>query len=145
MAKYQIISQFLKDLSFESPNVPELFFKKDTGDGRITIIPNIKIKVADNNVYMVDLIVKAKADLENESKSIWLIETTYSSLVKIEEFKDEDEKEHILFVNVPEITLPYIKTLVSHIISDSGFPPIRMQNFDFEKILKDMKDKQNKK
>ena len=34
MAKFNIISQFLKDISFESPNVPELFFKQDDGQGR---------------------------------------------------------------------------------------------------------------
>ena len=28
MPKFNILSQFLKDISFESPNVPELFFRQ---------------------------------------------------------------------------------------------------------------------
>ena len=37
MAKFNIISQFLKDFSFESPNVPELFFKNDNGQAKLEI------------------------------------------------------------------------------------------------------------
>ena len=37
MAKFNIISQFLKDISFESPNVPDLFFKQDNGQAELEI------------------------------------------------------------------------------------------------------------
>ena len=44
MPKFNIISQFLKDISFESPNVPELFFKQDNGQAKIEINIDINIK-----------------------------------------------------------------------------------------------------
>ena len=50
MAKFNIISQFLKDISFESPNVPELFFKSDNGQAKLEINIDIQIKGADNNL-----------------------------------------------------------------------------------------------
>ena len=37
MSKFKIISQFLKDISFESSNVPELFFNQDNGQAKIEI------------------------------------------------------------------------------------------------------------
>ena len=54
MAKFNIISQFLKDISFESPNVPELFFKSDNGQAKLEINIDIQIKGAENNLFMVD-------------------------------------------------------------------------------------------
>ena len=47
MAKFNIITQFLKDFSFESPNVPELFFKRDNGQAKLEINIDIQIKGAD--------------------------------------------------------------------------------------------------
>ena len=87
MAKFNIISQFLKDISFESPNVPELFFKQDDGQAKLEIGIDIQIKGAENNLFMVDLIVKVHSKLDANEKSIFLIETTYSGLVQMEEEK----------------------------------------------------------
>ena len=64
MAKFNIISQFLKDISFESPNVPELFFKSDNGQAKLEINIDIQIKGAENNLFMVDLITKVHSKLE---------------------------------------------------------------------------------
>ena len=65
MAKFNIITQFLKDFSFESPNVPELFFKQDNGQAKMEINIDIQIKGAENNLFMVDLITKIHSKLEN--------------------------------------------------------------------------------
>ena len=84
MAKFQLISQFLKDFSFESPNVPELFFKQENGQAKMDINLDIQIKGTENNIYMVDLLVKLHSKLEQGDKSIFMIESTYSGLVQIE-------------------------------------------------------------
>ena len=98
MAKFNIISQFLKDISFESPNVPELFFKSDNGQAKLEINIDIQIKGAENNLFMVDLITKVHSKLENGDKSIFLIESTYSGLVQMEEEKDEEAKKRTLLI-----------------------------------------------
>ena len=75
MPKFNIISQFLKDISFESPNVPELFFKQDNGQAKIEINIDINIKGSENNLFMVDLITKVHSKLEKDDKTIFLIES----------------------------------------------------------------------
>ena len=71
MSKFKIISQFLKDISFESPNVPELFFNQDNGQAKIEINIDIQIKGAENNVFMVDLVTKVHSKLDKDSKTIF--------------------------------------------------------------------------
>ncbi len=142
MSKFKIITQFLKDFSFESPNVPDLFFKQDNGQGKIEISIDIQIKGADNNVFMVDLITKVHSKLEKDDKSIFLIESTYSGLVQMEEEKDEEAKKRTLLIDVPTMLFPAVRGLVTRATSESGFPPFTMQPVDFETLYEQKKSQQ---
>ena len=128
MAKFNIISQFLKDISFESPNVPELFFKSDNGQAKLEINIDIQIKGAENNLFMVDL------KLEAGDKSIFLIESTYSGLVQMEEEKDEEAKKRTLLIDVPTLLFPAVRALITRLTSESGFPTFAMQPVDFAQL-----------
>ena len=139
MAKFNIISQFLKDFSFESPNVPELFFKNDNGQAKLEINIDIQIKGAENNLFMVDLIVKVHSKLEKDEKSIFLIESTYSGLVQMEEEKDEEAKRRALLIEVPTLLFPSVRALITRMTAESGFPAFVMQPVDFEKLYEDKK------
>ena len=85
MPKFNIISQFLKDISFESPNVPELFFKQDAGPAKMEINIDINIKGAENNLFMVDLITRVHSKLEKDDKTVFMIESTYTGMVQYDE------------------------------------------------------------
>jgi len=135
MPKFNIISQFLKDISFESPNVPELFFKqdKDGGQAKIEMNFDINIKGAENNLFMVDLITKVHSKLDKDEKSIFLIESTYSGLVQCEE-TDEEAKKRLLLIDVPTLLFPAVRAMVTRLTSESGFPAFAMQNIDFSAL-----------
>ena len=139
MSKFKIISQFLKDISFESPNVPELFFNQDNGQAKIEINIDIQIKGAENNVFMVDLVTKVHSKLDKDSKTIFLIETTYSGLVRLEEEKDEEAKRRTLLIEVPHMIFPSLRALVTRLTSESGFPAFTMQPVDFEALYEQRK------
>ena len=130
MPKFNIISQFLKDISFESPNVPELFFKQDNGQAKIEINLDINIKGADNNLFMVDLITKVHSKLEKDNKTIFMIESTYTGMVQYEE-KDEEIKKKTLLIDVPTLLFPSVRAMVTRLTSESGFPAFVMQPVDF--------------
>lgn len=139
MPKFNIISQFLKDISFESPNVPELFFKQDNGQAKIEINIDIQIKGAENNLFMVDLIAKVHSKLEEGDKSIFLIESNYSGLVQMEEEKDEEAKKRTLLIDVPTLMFPAVRGLITRLTSESGFPTFTMQPVDFAKLYEERK------
>jgi len=139
MSKFKIISQFLKDISFESPNVPELFFNQDNGQAKIEINIDIQIKGAENNVFMVDLVTKVHSKLDKDAKTIFLIETTYSGLVQLEDEKDEEAKRRTLLIDVPHMIFPSLRALVTRLTSESGFPAFTMQPVDFEALYEQRK------
>lgn len=133
MPKFNIISQFLKDISFESPNVPELFFKQDNGQAKIEINIDINIKGSENNLYMVDLVTRVHSKLDKDNKSIFMIESTYTGMVQYEE-QDEETKRRTLLIDVPTILFPSVRALVTRLTSESGFQPLTLQMVDFEAL-----------
>ena len=140
MAKFNIISQFLKDISFESPNVPDLFFKQDNGQAELEINIDMQVKGSEKNLFMVDLITKIHSKLKSDAKSIFLIEATYTGLVQIDESeKDEEAKKRTLLIDVPTLLFPSVRALVTRLTAESGFPPFAMQMVDFA----DMYEKRN--
>jgi len=134
MAKFNIISQFLKDFSFENPNVPELFFKQENTQAKLEINIDIQIKGSENNLFMVDLITKVHSKLEANEKSIFMIESTYSGLVQMEEEKDEEAKKRTLLIDVPTLLFPAVRALITRLTSESGFPAFTMQPVDFAQL-----------
>jgi len=144
MAKFQLISQFLKDFSFESPNVPELFFKQENGQAKMDINLDIQIKGTENNIYMVDLLVKLHSKLEAGDKSIFMIESTYSGLVQIESSENEEDLKKTLLIDVPNLLFPSIRAIILRMTGDSGFPPFAMQPIDFQKLYESKQESDKK-
>ena len=134
MAKFNIISQFLKDFSFENPNVPELFFKQENSQAKLEINIDIQIKGSENNLFMVDLITKVHSKLDANDKTVFMIESTYSGLVQMEEEKDEEVKKRTLLIDVPTLLFPAVRSLITRATSESGLAPFVMQPVDFAQL-----------
>ena len=134
MKKFDLLTQFLKNVSFESPNVPELFFQQDNGQAKMEVGIDIQIKSADNDMYMVDLHVKLHSLLETDSKTIFAIESIYTGLVHAETTENEEELKKILLIEVPTMLFPSVKMLIEQIIMNSGFPPFKLQQVDFKEL-----------
>ena len=92
---------------------------------------DIQVKGAENNLFMVDLISKIHTKFEKNEKTMFLIDTTYSCLVQMEEEKDEDAKKRTVLISVPTLIFPSVRALVTRLTSESGFPPLALQPVDF--------------
>jgi len=143
MPKFNIISQFLKDISFESPNVPELFFKQDNNPAKLEMNIDINIKGAENNLFMVDLITKVHSKLEKDNKTIFMIESTYTGMVQYEE-KDEETKKRTLLIDVPTLLFPSVRAMVTRLTAESGFPAFVMPVVDFANLYEQRQNGANK-
>ncbi|MDR1027176.1 MAG: protein-export chaperone SecB [Rickettsiales bacterium] len=139
MADFKLISQFLKKLSFDSPSVPELFFKQENTQAKMDINLDIQIKSSENKLYMVDLLAKLESKLDAAGKVVFSIDAVYSALVQIDKSENEEDLKHTLLVSVPQIMFPSVRALVLRDTAESGFPPFMMQPVDFEELYKSKK------
>ena len=62
----------------------------------------------------------------------------------MEEEKDEEAKRRTLLIDVPHMLFPSLRSLVTRLTSESGFPAFTMQPVDFEALYEQRKAEANK-
>lgn len=127
---FVIIAQYLKDLSFESPMTPQILFTKIEEVPAIEINIDIQAKKMDDNTF--DVALKVRANNRLKDKTIFLIEVIYSAIAKLTVPKDIEER--ILLIKIPELIFPYVRSIITSITQDSGFPPFAMATIDFQAL-----------
>jgi len=123
----KILSQFIKDLSFENPNFRKLI--TSPGDQ-----PNLKVEVnvgaqrLENDLY--ESAIEFKATASNNLGTIYVLETVYAGILKIESIPEE-ALEPFLLISGPTMIFPFLRRLVADITREGGFPPLLLDPIDF--------------
>ena len=127
-----IITQYLKDLSFENPNVPEILSRKEMPEINITV--NISINSEAENIKTVDLTLKAESKLKDGVQ--FITEITYGALVKLHESLEAKYYDPLLKVEIPRMLFPFVRNILVDASRDGGFPPLFLQPIDFADIYR---------
>ncbi len=131
--KFQILNQFLKDLSFEAPSSPAVFFEKNETAPSIDTKFEIKTINSGENLFEVNLQLQVSSKIAE--KTLFLIEISYSAMVSINPQElAADKIVETLIKEVSPYLYPYVREIVSILTKDSGFPPFVMTAIDFNKI-----------
>jgi preprotein translocase subunit SecB len=137
----RMAGQYIKDLSFENPNVRRLI--EAQGDNpRINVDLNVSTsKLAMNNLYEVLLSFQAKA--ENKIGVIYDLELTFGGLYQIENMPEQNI-DGFLHVNCPFLLFPFLRRLVADITREGGFPPLLLDPVDFAQLYEQRLQQQAK-
>lgn len=123
----QVVAQYIKDLSFENPNVEKLL--SGPGDN-----PNMKLEVNVNARRMSEDLYESaidfKAHATNQSGTIYQLEAVYAGIFRIKNIPDE-ALEPFLLINCPALLFPYLRRLASDLTREGGFPPLLLDPIDF--------------
>ena len=125
----QVVGQYIKDLSFENPNVEKLV-------GGIGEQPNLNVEVSVNarpvnegqGLYESQIDFKAVA--QNKIGTIYDLELVYAGMFAIKGLPKE-AMEPFLLINCPSILFPFLRRLVADITREGGFPPLLLDPIDF--------------
>ena len=140
MKSFNLISHFLKDFSFNSPNTPELFFHQNDTSAQIKTNIDVQVKGTDDNLYMVDILLKLHSVLNKDAQTVFSISIDYAGIVRIDQTDNEEITKETLMVDVPQFLFPYISLLVLQISNVSGFPPYVMPPLDFQQMYEQKKE-----
>ena len=135
---YKIISNFIKDISFEIPNI-QAFVMLEKEIANYSLNFNIKSNPYKKNIIAVDTLLKLAPNQDVKHKI--LTEITCTTLVSIEEhFKDKKELEKIILIKVPnEIYSTLYETFV-YLFKQAGIKNIEIhKKVDFEKMFNERK------
>ncbi|MBN2752501.1 MAG: protein-export chaperone SecB [Rhodospirillaceae bacterium] len=127
-----INGQFIKDLSFEAPHVPEIFADMASGEGpSIGISVDVKASQLHGNMYEVDLSLSVEA--KTEDKVAFLAELLFCGVVTVN--VPEEHLKPMLFIEVPRHLFPFARAVIANTTRDAGFPPLMIAPIDFVEMF----------
>jgi len=130
---YKIISKFIKDISFEIPDVKAfVMLEKEILNYNLNF--DIKSKPFKDNIIEVNTILRLTPNQEIKNKM--LAEINLTALVSIEEnFEDKKKLEKIILVQIPTDVYPTLYETFVYLFSQAGVKNITIKKeVDFEKL-----------
>ena len=126
----RILAQYIKDLSFESPHVPESL-RVGGPPPQIDLNVELNAQGREDGLYEIDLKLAARAARDTET--VFHIELVYSGLFQIIGVPQAD-MEPVLMVECPRYLFPFARRLIADLSAEGGFPPFRLEPLDFAGI-----------
>lgn len=124
--------QYIKDLSFESPNGPfAMGQQKEAPKMEVNVDLGAR-KVADE-MYELEIKSMVKATGQDNA-TIFVIELAYAGLFQLKNIP-EDRLQPMLFIDCPFILFPFARRVIADVTRDGGFPPLMMEPIDFHSLF----------
>ena len=135
---YKIISKFIKDISFEIPDV-KAFLMLEKEIANYTLNFDIRSKPYKDNIIEVNTVLKISPN-QNVKYKI-LTEINSSALVTIEKnFENKQELEKIILIKVPTDMYPTLYETFVYLFKQAGVKNIEIdKKVDFEKLYNERK------
>ena len=135
---YKIISKFIKDISFEIPNVQTFVMLE-----KEILNYNLNFDIISNpfkeNIIEVNTILKLVPNQDVKHKM--LVEINFTSLISIEKnFEDKKEIEKIILVKIPTEIYPTLYETFIYLFKQAGLKDIKIEkDVNFEKLYNEKK------
>jgi len=134
--KFTILTEFAKDISYETPDV-ETYLQTKDNILKYNLTLDINSKFLKNKMIEVNIISKFQETNLREKKSNF--EITYAAIVRIDEnITDKKDMEKIVLSDVPNEIYPRLEDLFITLVNKSGFPEVKIERkVDFGRLYKE--------
>jgi len=128
-AQFQLQKLYMKDVSFELPNAPQIF----QDDGQVEIKMNLAQRVENlaEGVHEVVLTVTVTANLGE--KTAYLAEVQQAGIFAISGLNEQATHAAVNTL-CPHTLFPYARRVITDMVADGGFPPLVLQPINFDQI-----------
>jgi preprotein translocase subunit SecB len=134
---FSIEKVYVKDLSLEIPNAPQVFLEREA--------PTVDIQLHHNSsgvedgVFETVLTVTVTAKVKD--KTMFLVEAAQAGIFVARNIPPA-ELEAVLAIACPNILFPYVREAISDLVVRAGFPPVILSPVNFEAIYQQQRDPQ---
>jgi preprotein translocase subunit SecB len=128
---------YVKDLSLEIPNAPQIFLQRETP--QIGIELSNSARKLEDGLFDVSITVTVTSKIED--KTVFLVEVAQAGIFQARNIPEEN-LEGLLAVTCPNILFPYAREAVSDLVVRAGFPPVLLNPINFEALYLQQKQQQ---
>ena len=126
---FSIEKLYVKDISLEVPNAPEIFLERESPEVGIQL--QTGVKTLGDDAYEVTLTVTVTATLGE--KTVFLVEVGQAGIFRVRNVPEENIAP-LLSIACPNILFPYAREVVSENAVRAGFAPVILQPVNFEAL-----------
>lgn len=136
-AQFSIEKVYVKDLSLEVPNAPQIFLQRDQPEVQVQL--QTEGTSIDAGVFQCLLTVTVTAKVGD--KTMFLVEAAQGGIFQIRNVPQQD-LDPILSIACPNILFPYVRETISDTINRAGFPPVLLAPVNFEMLYQQRLEQQ---
>jgi len=121
---------YLKDLSLEQPNSPQILLEQ--AQPQVDINLSLAAEPVADGVY--EVAVTATVTTKVSDKVLFLVEAKQAGIFEIRNIP-EDQLQPIIGIACPGIVYPYLRAIVSDVCTRAGFPPVVLSEVNFQAMF----------
>ena len=129
---YTIQRIYTKDVSFETPNSPDIFLTEWKPDIQLNVTTKANNMKEGENAY--EIILSLTVTVKSNDQVAYLIEVHQAGVFIIDGFS-EQEMGPIIGIASPSNLFPYAREVVSDLVSKGSFPQMVLQPINFEQMF----------
>ena len=118
---------YVKDLSFEAPNAPQVFTEQLSPSLDLQFA-NAATKLSDN---VHEVVLTVTCTVQQESRTVYLAEVQQAGIFNIAGFAD-DHLPVILATACPNILFPFAREAICDVVVKGGFPQLLLAPVNFD-------------
>jgi preprotein translocase subunit SecB len=134
---FQIEKLYVKDLSLEVPNAPQVFMQAESPQLEIQV-RNEAMQFADG---MFEVAVTVTVTARSGEKTVFLAEVAQAGIFSARGIPAQD-LDPLLGIACPTILYPYVREAISDLVTRAGFPAVVLAPVSFEQIYMERKQQQ---
>ncbi|HRH89649.1 MAG TPA: protein-export chaperone SecB [Rubrivivax sp.] len=127
---FQIQRMYLKDLSLEQPNSPQILLEQQQPQVEINL--GMGAEAVADGIYEVT--VTATVTTKVSDKTLFLVEAKQAGIFEIRHVPQE-QMQGIISIVCPQMIYPYLRAIVSDVCTRAGFPPIILTEVNFQAMF----------
>lgn len=127
---FQIQRVYLKDLSLEQPNSPQILLEQT--QPQVDINLGLSAQPIADGVFEVE--VMATVTTKVGDRTLFLVEGKQAGIFEIRNVP-EDQMQAVIGIACPQIVYPYLRAVVADIITRAGFPPVHLAEINFQAMF----------
>ncbi len=120
------IAQYIKDLSVESPNSPQVFQWQT--QPQVDVQFNINVERVTDDVH--EAVLRINVSAKSDQGPHFMVDLTYAGLFGLRNFPDEAIGPFML-VDAPQLIFPFARQVIAEAVQNAGFPPLLLEPIDF--------------
>ena len=137
--EFQIQRIYIKDVSFEAPNLPTIFHQE--WKPQLGFELDTETVQVDEDLYEVALHMTVSTTLEDSCGTAFICEVKQAGVFTIKGLEGI-QLQHALASQCPTILFPYARELISNLVNRGTFPALNLSPVNFDALFVDYLERQ---